>query len=88
MAKNPDQPSASVHDSDYRWSMRLREIYVERETPPPELMQGTHQIISRQRASPEIDDIVVQEFKDKSRQLQEDAEDEIAQQLAQTSFQP
>ena len=82
VSKRSERSTASVHDSNYRHSLQYRNIYIERENAPTELMRRAHKIISRPRASPELDDAAIQELKDKSRRLQEDAEEEIAQQLA------
>ena len=81
-SRRSERTTASVHDSDYRQSLRQRNVYIDREDPPQELMRRAHRIISRSRASPEADDLAIQELKDRSRRLQEDAEEEIVQQLA------
>ena len=81
-SRKSERTSASVHDSDYRQSLRHRNIYIEREDHPPEFMRRAYRIISHPRASPETDDLSAQELKDKSRRLQDDAEEEILQQLA------
>jgi hypothetical protein len=81
-SRKSERTTASVHDSDYRQSLRHRNIYIDREGPPAELMRRVHRIISRPRASPETGDIAIQELKDKTRRLQEDAEEEIVQRLA------
>jgi hypothetical protein len=52
VSRKSDRSAASVHDSDYRQSLRQRNIYVNREDPPPELMRRARRIISRPRASP------------------------------------
>jgi hypothetical protein len=46
-----------------------------------ELVRRATRIISRRRASPEIDDAVIQKLRDKSRKLQDEGEEEIIQQL-------
>jgi hypothetical protein len=75
--------AASASDTDYRKnSLRYRNIYIEREDPPMELVRRATRIISRRRASPEIDDAVIQKLRDKSRKLQDEGEEEIIQQLA------
>ena len=74
--------AASASDTDYRKnSLRYRNIYIEREDPPMELVRRATRIISRCRASPEIDDAVIQRLRDKSRKLQDEGEEEIIQQL-------
>src|ERR1700722_14047432 len=47
--------AASASDTDYRQnSLRYRNIYIERDDPPLELIRRATRIISRRRASPEI----------------------------------
>ena len=72
---------ASVHDVDYRESLRYRNIFVEREDAPRELIRRAQRITSRSRTSPEIDDATVEELKRTSRRVQDDAEDKIIKQL-------
>jgi hypothetical protein len=75
--------AASVSDADYRRnSLRYRNICIERERPPVELIRQATRIISRSRASPEIDDTAIQKLRDKSRKLQDESEEKIVQQLA------
>jgi hypothetical protein len=74
--------AASVTDTDYRQSLRYRNIYIEREEAPTELMRRAHRIISHPRASPEMDDLTAQELRDTARRLQNEAEKELIQQLA------
>ena len=74
--------AASVTDTDCRNSLRYCNIYIERENPPVELMRRAKRIISRSRASPEMDEATVQELRDTSRRLQNEAEEEIVQQFA------
>lgn len=74
--------TASVHDTDYHHSLRCRNIFIEREDPPVVLMRRAQNIISRPRASPEIDDAAAKEIKKKARRLRDEAEDIIAKQLA------
>src|SRR5205085_7093131 len=76
-----EKSSATVHDPDYRNSLRYRNIYIEREDPLTELVRQATRIISRPRASPEMDDATIQELRDKSRKLQNEAENEIVRQL-------
>jgi hypothetical protein len=70
-----------VHDTDYRYLLRYRNIYIERDDPPAELMQHAKRLISRQRESPEIDDATAQDLRDTARKLQNEGEDNIIQQL-------
>lgn len=77
-----EKSAASVHDSDYRQSLRYRNIFIEREKPPPELVRRALRITSRSRTSPELDDAVIEELKDASRELQNKAEEELVLQLA------
>ena len=81
-SRKSEKSAANVHDSDYRQSLRYRNIYIEREKPPPELMRRAQRITSRSRTSPDLDDAVIEELKDASRELQNEAEEELVQQLA------
>ncbi|KIW84475.1 hypothetical protein Z517_03725 [Fonsecaea pedrosoi CBS 271.37] len=80
-SRRSEKFTASVHDTEYRQSLRYRNIYIERENPPPELMRRAQRIISRSRVSPEIDDATIEELKRTSRRLQDDTEDMIIKQL-------
>ena len=77
-----DKSAASTRDTDYRDSLRYRNIYIEREDPPMELMQRAKRVISRSRASPEMDDATAQELRITARRLQNEGEEDIVQQLA------
>lgn len=72
----------SARDSKYRKALGYRNIYIEREDPPVEIMRRAHMIISHQRESPEIDDVTTQKVKDVSLRLQNRAEDVILMLLA------
>jgi hypothetical protein len=74
--------AASVRDSDYHQSLRYRNIYIERDDPPVELMRRATRIISRPRASPEMDDATAQDLRHTARRLRNEAEEELVQQLA------
>ena len=80
-SRKSEKSTASVSDTDYRNSLRYRNIYIERENPPMELVRRATRIISRPRASPEMDDATIQKLREKSRKLQNEAEEEIIQQL-------
>jgi hypothetical protein len=77
-----ERSAASVHDIDYHQSLRYRNIYIEREDPLVELMRRAERIISRPRASLEMDDIAAKRLKDKARRLRNNGEKDIVQQLA------
>ena len=81
-SRKSERSAASVHDTDYRQSLRYRNIYIEREDPPVELMRRAQRIISCPRASPEMDDATAKKLRNKARRLQDEAEEEIVQQLA------
>ena len=81
-SRKSERSAASVHDSDYRKSLRYRNIYINHEDPPSELMRQAHKIISRSRASPELDDEAVQQLIDTSRRVEDEGEEIIIQQLA------
>ncbi|KAK5214952.1 hypothetical protein LTR72_011954, partial [Exophiala xenobiotica] len=80
-SRKSEKSAASVHDTDYRQSLRYRNIFIEREDPPPELMRRARRITSRSRTSPEIDDATIEELKKTSRRVQDDAEDKIIKQF-------
>lgn len=80
-SRKSEKSTANVHDTDYRQSLRYRNIYIERENPPLELMRRAQRIIARSRISPELDDSTIDELKRTSRRLQDDAEDKIIKQL-------
>jgi hypothetical protein len=81
-SRKSEKSAASVHDTDYQQSLRYRNIYIEREDPPVELMRRAKKIISRPRASPEMDDATAQNLRYTSRKLRNEAEDVIIKQLA------
>jgi hypothetical protein len=80
-SRKSEGSAASVHDTDYRQSLRYRNIFIERENPPPELIRKAQRIVSRSRTSPEMDDAAIEEVKQTSRRLQDEAEDKIIKQL-------
>jgi hypothetical protein len=73
-SKAIEKSAASTRDTDYRNSFRYRNIYINREDFPVELMQKANRIISRQRIFSEIDDAAVQKLRDKSRKLENEDE--------------
>ena len=56
--------------------------YIDRENPPPEFMRRANIILSRQRASLEMDNTIVQKLKERSRRIRNQTEDVIVKQLA------
>ena len=80
-SRRSERSTASVHDTDYHQALRYRNIYIEREDPPVELIRRATRIISRPRVSPEMDDATVQRLRDKSRKLRNEAEDIITKQF-------
>ena len=81
-SKKSERSAASVHDSDYRQSLRPRDIYINRENPPSELMRQAKRLISRSRTSPEMDDEAAQQLIEVSRRVEDESEEVIVQQLA------
>lgn len=79
--RTSSKSAASVHDVYYRDSLHLRNISIEKEDPPPELMRRAQRIISRSRASTEMDDATVEKLKRLSRSLQGGDEDMIIDRL-------
>jgi hypothetical protein len=81
-SRKSERSAASVHDTDYRQSLRYRNIYIERQDPSMELVRRATRIISRPRASPEIDDATIQTLRATSRRMQDEAEEDIVKQFA------
>ena len=81
-SKKSERSTASVHDPDYHQSLAYRNIYIDREDPPVEIMRRAQRIISRPRRSPEIDDATVKKLSNKSCRLQNESEDIIVKQFA------
>ncbi|SLM35713.1 hypothetical protein LPUS_05073 [Lasallia pustulata] len=79
--KRSEKSAVSVHDIDFRDSLRYRNIYINREDPPVELTRRAMRIITRPRTSPEIDDATAQELRATTRKLEEAGEEAIIQQL-------
>ena len=69
--------AVSVHNSNYERSLALRDIYIECIDPPVELMRRAMEIISRPRASSEVDDATAEELIRKARELRKENEDTI-----------
>ena len=80
-SKRSEKSAASVQDMDFRNSLRYRNIYVNREDPPVELMRRAKRIITRPRASPEMDDVTTQELRDTARRLETEGEEVIVQEM-------
>ncbi|RMZ80666.1 hypothetical protein DV738_g2675, partial [Chaetothyriales sp. CBS 135597] len=81
-SRKSDRSTASVHDSDYRSSLRHRNIYINRDDPPKHLLQHAQRIIARPRASPEMDDEAVRRIIKVGKAMEEEAEDVMVQQFA------
>lgn len=77
-----EKSAASTRDTDYRKSLRYRNIFINRVDPPAELIERANRIILRPRTSPEMDDATVQKLRDKSRRLENEGEQDIVQKLA------
>jgi hypothetical protein len=81
-SKKSEKYTASVHDADFQRSLRYRNVFIEHEDPSKQLMERAQKIISRQRASPEIDDATAREIRKKARKYRNDGEDAITKKLA------
>ncbi|KIW79873.1 hypothetical protein Z517_06488 [Fonsecaea pedrosoi CBS 271.37] len=81
-SRKSERSAANVHDADYRQLLRDRNIYINREDPPPGLKHRARRIISRSRTSPEMDDEAVQQLIRTSRRVEEEGEEAIVLQLA------
>lgn len=80
-SKRSEKSAVSVQDADFRDSLRYRNIYINREDPPVELMRRAKRIITRPRTSPEMDDATAQELRDTARRLETEGEEVIVQEL-------
>ncbi|KAF3759965.1 hypothetical protein M406DRAFT_75339 [Cryphonectria parasitica EP155] len=69
--------SASVRDPDYELSLADRNIYIQREHPPSELMRRARNIISHPRQSPPIDDDAIAEIRENIRNNRNKGEEEV-----------
>ena len=69
-------------DGSYRTLLRHRNIRIEAEYPPTELMQRAREITSRPRMSPEMDDRTFTELMKIRREIQDKGEDELIRQIA------
>ena len=73
--------AVSVHDADFRDSLRYRNIYINRDDPPVELMRQAKRIITRPRTPPEMDDATAQELRATARRCATKGEEDIIQNL-------
>ena len=73
--------SANAYGANYHESLSYRGVYIERQDPPQDLLRRTHEIISRPRSSPEIDEEFARELDRMAQRLYYEAEDVIAKQL-------
>lgn len=81
-SRKSEKTTASVNDANYRESLSHRNIYIEQNDPPSELLRRAERIISHPRASPDMDDSTAKELRDAVRRVQNEGEDEIIRQLA------
>ena len=81
-SRKSERTAASVRDTDYRQSLRHRNVYINREEPFPELVRRAKSLISRQRTSLEMDDEAIQQLIKISRQVEDEGEEVIVWQLA------
>ena len=81
-SKKTDKSVASVTDTNYRQLLLRRNIYIEEQDPPEELMRRAQEIVSRKRSSPEPNDHSIRELKQIIRKVQNKGEDELVRQVA------
>ncbi|KAI0872602.1 hypothetical protein GGS24DRAFT_491389 [Hypoxylon argillaceum] len=74
--------SASVRDSDYEVSLADRNIYIQNEHPPSELIRRARNIISHPRQSPPIDDDAIAEIRESIRNNRDKGEAAVKIQIA------
>ena len=80
-SKKSEKSTANVQDVDFRKFLRFRNIHINREDPSIELTRRAKTIITRLRASPEMDDITAQKLRDTARKLETEGEEIIEQEL-------
>ncbi|KIW77012.1 hypothetical protein Z517_09457 [Fonsecaea pedrosoi CBS 271.37] len=76
-SRKSGEPSASVHDSHYRESLGRRNIYINHDHPPAELMKRARTIISKERKSPGINDKTAQMLVATLREVENEPEADI-----------
>lgn len=81
-SKKSDKSTASVTEVNYRAELGFRNIYIEAEYPPEELMRRARNITSRARISPEMDDRTFEKLMQTRREIQNKGEDELIRQMA------
>ncbi|KAI1127175.1 hypothetical protein F5Y10DRAFT_243320, partial [Nemania abortiva] len=74
--------TVSVHDSDYREKLKLYNIYVSREKPPPKLREEVEKMVFCRRESPEPDDTFIENLKTTIEELDDRGEEEVKNRLA------
>jgi hypothetical protein len=82
-SRRSERTSISVHDSTYRDSLNMRNIYVNQFFPSPEQLRSAQRLVQRDRNSPELDEESALEFARKSRELEDEGEEGLAIKLAQ-----
>ncbi|KAI9678156.1 MAG: hypothetical protein M1817_006101 [Caeruleum heppii] len=80
-SRRSEKTAVSVHDANFRDSLRYRKIYINREDPPVELMRRAKRITTRPRTSPDIDDATARKLRDTARRLESEGEQVIVQEL-------
>ena len=70
-----EKTAASVHDTDYRKSLSLRNIHIE-------IVRRAQRILSRDRSSPELDDQTVEGMKRRLRKLRNANKEKLTWQFA------
>ena len=73
--------TASVHDTDYRQTLQLYNIYVKGKKAPPELVEQAMEIISRKQKT-EIDDATMDRLRETVQELVYASEEEVKNSLA------
>lgn len=80
-SRKSEKKVASVHDADFRDSLRYRNVYINARRPSTELLRRAKSITMRPRTSPEIDAATAQELRDVSRKLETEGEEVIVQEM-------
>ncbi|KAH0565178.1 hypothetical protein GP486_001424 [Trichoglossum hirsutum] len=80
--KTAKSKSMGPYESEFRPSLARHNIYIEKDIPPPGLMQKANQIVTGLRSSPELDEAATTVSVEMLRALRDEAEQDVIQLLA------
>jgi hypothetical protein len=78
---NSEKSGITATETNYRKALKLRNIHIQTEPPPAELMRRTRKIILRPRNSPEMDDDAFNELMKTRREIQDMGEDALSRDI-------